>query len=119
MSKVNIIWNDNIWINIEGVLDKKTTQKEAGMIISEIVSCKPAYAEGFIMAAKRMVTGDCITRIVGSEILENIAFCIFKKYGNSVKDNIVLALKQYKDYEPNNLKNSDSINILIQKYSNK
>jgi hypothetical protein len=119
MAKASVIWNDKIWINIENVLDEKVTQKEAGGVISKIVSCKPAYAEGFIMAAKRMVTGDCITRIVGVEILENIAFFVFKKYGISVKENIVLALKQYKDYEPNKLKNSDSIDNLIKKYNTK
>ena len=116
MGKVSVIWKDEIWIYIENVLENKLTQKEAGLLISKISLCKPAYAEGFIMAAKRMVAGECITRIVGIEILENIAFCIFRKYGNSVNKNIVLALEQYKDYEPNNLKNSDTIRKLIQKY---
>ena len=117
MSKVFVIWNDAIWTNIENVLDEKTTQKKAGVIISKIASCQPAYAEGFIMAAKRMKTGGLITRIVGIEILENIASCILKKFGDTIKNNIVSALTKYKDYKPNKLENSDLINELIQKYS--
>ena len=67
------------------------------------------------MAAKRMVIGDCITRIVGSKILEELAFDILRKYGTSAKGNIISALTQYMEYEPHKLSSSNAIKKLIQK----
>ena len=42
--------------NIENVFERKITQKDAGLIISNNVLCKPAYAEGFVIATTCIVT---------------------------------------------------------------
>ncbi|MCL2847645.1 MAG: asparaginase [Firmicutes bacterium] len=113
MTKLEIIWQ-----NVEKTLDDNNlAHTEVAKIISNKTNYKVAYAEAFIMATKNMVTGKPFTRNVGSKILETLAFNILKKYGNSVRKNILTALQLYMEYNSKKSTNSKAVKDLIEKIS--
>ena len=113
MTKLEIIWH-----NVEKSLDDDIlVHAEIAKTISQETGYTVAYAEAFIMATKNMTDGKTITRIVGGKILENLAFKLLEKFGDSIRGNILSALQLYMGYEPNKLTNSKMIKDLIQKIS--
>ncbi|MDR0461882.1 MAG: hypothetical protein LBG88_00940 [Christensenellaceae bacterium] len=97
----------------------RVSQDSVAQFVSQKTGYARRYGEAFLMCAKKMVSGECITRNVGVRILEVIARFMIDN-DHATKHNVIMALEKYVAYLPGNkinhqFKNPEAVNGVIQR----